>query len=91
MDTTNYPESRLFAPIPGATYEPGDIVISGRAESADFDHYIVEWGDGASPTAWSTVGVVLAGGGTAQVENGTLATINFPDNGTYSIRLTTYD
>ncbi|GAF97061.1 unnamed protein product, partial [marine sediment metagenome] len=77
-----------------ASFGKESIDIIGRAESADFDHYVIEWGIGQNPVVWNTSGVVLENGGLNQVASGKLASIDFSsaDFVDYiTIRLTVFD
>ncbi len=65
----------------------GKVVITGTAWDAAFDHYTLEYGAGATPTSWTTLGHPAG-----SVLNGTLATW-WPGSlsGVYTLRLTASD
>jgi subtilisin family serine protease len=56
------------------TAKPGSVIeVHGRATGAGFLSYRLEWAPGRNATTgWSTSGITLTGGGTAQVEDGML-------------------
>ncbi len=73
----------LLSPQPNAEVS-GVVPIRGRAHSEDFTRYIVEFGRGLSPTAWTTIQV-----STASTLDGNLAlwdTRSLTD-GTYTLRV----
>ncbi len=58
----------LFQPLPGETVS-GEVYIVGRANMPDFDHYMVEYGEGQDPIGWGLV----AGPVYSPVDSGLLA------------------
>ncbi|MGD8464497.1 MAG: PBP1A family penicillin-binding protein [Anaerolineae bacterium] len=78
----------LSQPQPGETVS-GDVYIAGQANMADFDRYVVEYGEGQGPVGWGTV----AGPFYAPVDGGLLAvwdTRSLPDRD-YTLRVVVYD
>ena len=73
----------------------GVVNLTGTAEQgttagAAFSNYVIEFGNGISPTSWMTTGISLRNNGQSEVFNDTLATWDtgqVPD-GTYTLRLT---
>ena len=77
----------ISSPASGASIS-GSVTISGKASSADFQSYRLEYGVGASPSEWA-----LIYQSTTPVNNSTLAVWNtngFPD-GEYTLRLVVTD
>ena len=77
----------IFSPSTGARLS-GVVPISGRASSSRFESYRVEYGQGASPSSWTTLIVREY-----EVESGTLAIWNVNDlpSGFYTLRLVVED
>ena len=78
----------LSQPLPGETVS-GDVYIAGQANMADFDRYVVEYGEGQNPLGWGTV----AGPFYAPVDGGLLAvwdTRSLPSMD-HTLRVVVYD
>jgi len=78
----------LFQPLPGETVSQ-DVYVVGRANVPDFDHYMVEYGEGQAPIGWGLV----AGPVYAPVDSGLLAvwdTQPLADRD-YTLRVVVYD
>jgi membrane peptidoglycan carboxypeptidase len=77
----------IFSPSPGAAVS-GTVQVQGRAASADFRSYRLEYGPGLSPASWTIIGQ-----GSAPVQNGTLGVWNTAalPRGTYTLQLTVVD
>ncbi|HLW55271.1 MAG TPA: S8 family serine peptidase [Candidatus Angelobacter sp.] len=78
---------KISSPAPG-TFVNSLVVISGTAQGSAFDHYVLEFGTGATPTVWTQFA-----SGTAQVNAAALGTLDpstMPD-GQYTIRLSAFD
>ena len=74
---------QVSAPPAGARIS-GSVAVIGRANSPDFERYVVEWGSGTNPSAW-----VAFAASTQAVEDGVLArwnTTQLPD-GAYTLRV----
>ncbi|MFH1850682.1 MAG: S8 family serine peptidase [archaeon] len=56
----------------------GELDILGRAAGANFDRYVVEYGQGKSPDTWFTDGISLANDGLEPIVDDILATIDIP-------------
>ncbi|MBI2933694.1 MAG: S8 family serine peptidase [Planctomycetes bacterium] len=81
--------------VPGSVSAQGSssLAIEGSAyvNAGTFDHYVLEFGVGISPTSWSAGRFTLAGGGTTPVVNGLLGTFDLSGlDGFYKIRLTAF-
>lgn len=78
----------LYQPAAGDTVS-GDVYVVGRAAMADFDHYVVEYGEGQDPLAWAVVADPVY----SPVEGGLLAIWDvraLPDRD-YSLRVVVHD
>jgi PKD repeat protein len=87
------PVANISAPKGGSTIKRGVDVVgtarAGDAPGATFDHYVVEYGAGKSPSSWTQIGLTS----TVPVTDDLLAvwdTTVLPD-GTYTLRLTVDD
>jgi len=75
---------KIASPVPprvpnlASVFKPGvAIAIQGTATGPSFHSFRVEWARGLDPAdGWSAAGMSLAGGGTAPIANGALATWN---------------
>ena len=78
----------LFQPLPGETVSE-EVYIVGRANMPDFDHYMVEYGEGQDPIGWGLV----AGPVYSPVDSGLLAVWNVTPlaDRDYSLRVVVYD
>lgn len=78
----------LFQPLPGETVQE-EVYVVGRANRPDFDHYIVEYGEGQDPLGWGLV----AGPVYAPVDGGLLAVwdIRSLADRDYTLRVVVYD
>ncbi|MEZ4767495.1 MAG: PBP1A family penicillin-binding protein [Caldilineales bacterium] len=79
----------IYQPYDGQIVE-GLVRIVGSATVADFDHYLVEYGESFSPGAWG----VVVGPVNNQVENGDLAlwdTARLPVDGPHLLRVVAVD
>ncbi|MCD6223050.1 MAG: DUF2341 domain-containing protein [Thermoplasmata archaeon] len=84
---------RLMPPIYSGTIAINGIACRGAETGATFSHYVIEYGAGLHPSAWSVAGITLVNGGNSEVINGVLAywdTTQVSD-GYYTLRLTVYD
>ncbi len=95
----NSQNASFISPIPPpsptspATFKNGAVIsITGTAAGTGFQSFQVDWAQGRDATSgWQTTGVTLAGGGSAPVTGGSLATwdtSSIPTAGYYTIRLT---
>ncbi len=80
-------------PTSPTTFKNGTAIsVSGEADGAGFQNFVVDWAAGLDPaTGFQTAGVTLMGGGTTAVSNGTLATwetSSINNAGFYTVRLT---
>ena len=89
----DYGENLQMPPI----YE-GNIAIEGMARRGNapgstFDHYTIEYGLGVDPISWSSDDITLADGGSSEVIQGTLATLDTSQlhEGYNTLRLMVYD
>jgi hypothetical protein len=91
---TNPVATRLSpAVLRGDVYLEG-IAKRGTAAGATFDNYTVQYGTGAAPTTWKTLGITLVNDGQNEIVNDLLATWNtrlVTPNTVYTIKLTVYD
>lgn len=74
-------------------YVNGTVKINGSAEGPGFDRYVIEIGEGQSPSNWTILGVSLTEDGISSINESILGILNtskFPD-GKYTIRLTATD
>ncbi|HJV49789.1 MAG TPA: S8 family serine peptidase, partial [Geothrix sp.] len=80
-------QAHFTAPA-GLTRITGPVTLSGIAQGAGFDHYVLEYGAGATPGIWNSLGTgaVATAGGVLGVFDPSL----LPD-GYYTIRLTVFD
>jgi 1A family penicillin-binding protein len=78
----------LLQPTPGETVF-GEVYVEGRANLADFDHYIVEYGVGRDPIGWGPV----AGPIYTPVDGGLLAiwNVRLLENRDYTLRVLVYN
>jgi hypothetical protein len=78
----------LFQPLPGETVS-GDVYVAGRANLPEFDHYVVEYGEGQDPLGWGPV----AGPVYAPVDGGLLAVWNVRTlaDRDYTLRVVVFD
>ena len=78
----------LFQPLPGETVSE-DVYVVGRAYMPDFDHYVVEYGEGQEPLGWG----LAAGPFYAPVDSGLLAVWNVRSlpSRDYTLRVVVYD
>jgi len=80
------PEAIITYPTSGLSLA-GKVTVLGTASDQYFDHYILQYGQGSSPTAWQTIttgySVVTSG------RLGTWETIGL--NGTYTLKLSSFD
>ena len=80
----------LTPPHVGGVVNLTGTAEQGTAAGAAFSNYVIEFGNGISPTSWMTTGISLRNNGQSEVFNDTLATWDtgqVPD-GTYTLRLT---
>lgn len=84
---TNALQAHFTAPA-GLTRIAGPVTLYGTAQGTGFDHYVLEFGSGASPDSWNVIGTgsVAAAGGPLGVFDPSLV----PD-GHYTLRLTVFD
>ena len=84
----------IKSPDDRASFTRSQVVnIVGTVKSDNFINYKIEYGKGASPSAWISEGVALTGNGTQVVENGVLAQWNLSkitDSGYYQYRVRIY-
>ena len=68
---------------------PSEVYVVGRANMPDFDHYVVEYGEGQDPIGWGLV----AGPVYAPVDSGLLAVwdVRRLANRDYTLRVVVYD
>ncbi len=78
----------LFQPQPGEVVA-GDVYVVGRAAMPDFDHYVVEYGEGRDPIGWGLV----AGPVYSPIDSGLLAVWDVRDlaDRDYTLRVVVYD
>ena len=78
----------LFQPLPGETVAQ-EVHVVGRANIADFDHYMIEYGEGQNPIGWGHV----AGPVYAPVDSGLLAVWDVRPlaNRDFALRVVVYD
>lgn len=78
----------IFRPSPGETVG-GDVSVYGRTNIPDFDHYIVEYGEGNAPIGWGTV----TGPIYTPVDDGLLAVwdVRALFNRDYTLRIVVFD
>jgi 1A family penicillin-binding protein len=78
----------LFQPLPGETVSQ-EVYIAGRANSPEFDHYVVEYGEGQDPIGWGLV----AGPIYSPVDGGLLAVwdVRGLADRDYTLRVVAYD
>jgi RHS repeat-associated protein len=81
------PTGAITSPAASATVN-GSVPVTGTASDTNFSQYILDYGSGASPTTWTSIGTF-----TTQVTNGTLGTWNVGSlaYGTWTVRLRVYD
>jgi RHS repeat-associated protein len=81
------PTGAITSPAANATVS-GSVTIVGTASDTNFTQYILDYGSGASPTSWTSIGTY-----TTQVTNATLGTWNAGSlaTGTWTVRLRVYD
>ena len=80
-------EAKIFGPVDG-TRMTGPTTVSGVARGTGFVHYVLAYGAGPSPTAWTTFqdsSVPATGGALGTLDPAPLA------DGLYTVRLTAYD
>jgi len=82
----------LTGPPAYSRWRDGTIEVTGTVAPADLQSYAVEWGEIRPGTTqvWRSDGVTLAGGGTAPVHDGVLATVDLgalPDPVRFDLRL----
>jgi membrane peptidoglycan carboxypeptidase len=84
--TTDLP-AVIFSPLPGQTIL-GPFQVTGRASSANFISYQLEFGSGSAPGAWTPISQ-----GIAKVDSGTLGIWNTESlaPGVYTLRLVVQD
>jgi 1A family penicillin-binding protein len=78
----------LFQPMPGETISQETYVV-GRANMPDFDHYVVEYGEGQDPIGWGQV----SGPVYSPVDSGLLAVwdVRPLSSRDYTLRVVVYD
>ena len=78
----------LFQPLPGETVSQ-EVYVVGQADRPDFDHYLVEYGEGQDPLGWGPV----AGPVYSPVDSGLLAVwdVSSLADRDYTLRLVVYD
>jgi parallel beta-helix repeat protein len=84
IQSPNFPTSVLTTSGP----VEGSVPITGTAAGNGFTSYILDFGNGISPSSWQTIAA-----GSSPVENGTLGTLDaesLPEGGVYALRLRTY-
>ncbi len=81
-------EVAVLQPAPGETVAE-DVYVVGRANMPDFDHYVVEYGEGRDPIGWGLV----AGPVYEPVDSGLLAVWDVRPlaDRDYSLRVVVYD
>jgi len=98
------PLARFSMPIDSGIYKLfpstyGDnVIINGTAcqgfdPGSTFDHYTIEYGEGMTPTTWSSNEITLINDGKNEVVEGILAKVDPSqlNNGPYIFRLSVYD
>ncbi|MBN3033083.1 MAG: S8 family peptidase [Candidatus Saganbacteria bacterium] len=80
------PEAQITSPAAGASVQ-GATTVSGTARDANFDHYTVEYGAGASPASYQTVGTFY----NAVTADALAAWETSGLTGLYTLRLTAVD
>jgi len=82
------PTAAITSPADGTPLSLGAIQIRGTAASPAFLDAVVEYGESASPSSWTTIARI-----TSPVVNGTLANWNATglQAGTYAVRVTVRD
>jgi 1A family penicillin-binding protein len=78
----------ITQPVAGTTVG-GEVAVYGRTNIPDFDHYIVEYGEGNAPIGWGAV----AGPIYTPVDDGLLAVwdVRGLDNRDYTLRIVVFD
>lgn len=82
---------RFLSPMAGSTYRgPQSIPIVGSVLGAGFSSYAIEWGIGATPATWSSVGVTLNTPTMRKVADllGTWNNASITTTGTVTLRIT---
>jgi 1A family penicillin-binding protein len=81
-------EVALFQPMPGEAVSE-EVYVVGRANMPDFDHYVVEYGEGQDPIGWGQV----SGPVYAPVDSGLLAVWDVRPlaDRDYTLRVVVYD
>ena len=75
MAVVTIDNSYITYPVDDDFLRAGDtIVITGTANGPYFQSYTTEYGEGSSPTTWTSEEIVLTNGGTVPVIDGVLAT-----------------
>ncbi len=79
-------EAKITAP-PDGTVTSGQLTISGVARGTAFSHYVLEYGAGALPTAWTTITT------SSTPTAGTLGVFDTTSlsDGVYAVRLTAFN
>lgn len=69
------------------------ITIEGTVIGSNFSHYIIEVGEGVSPSTWTNSGIILNNDGKAEVIDGILGKWDSSSSvdGTHTVRLKTFD
>ncbi|MEZ4554001.1 MAG: transglycosylase domain-containing protein [Dehalococcoidia bacterium] len=82
------PTAAITSPVDGTPLTFGAVQIRGTAASPAFIDAVIEYGESATPSSWTTIARL-----TTPVLSGTLATWNTTnlDGGTYSVRVTVRD
>jgi len=82
------PTAAITAPVDGTPLSLGTVQLRGTAASPAFLDAVVEYGESASPSSWTTITRI-----TSPVASGTLANWNTAglQPGTYSVRVTVRD
>lgn len=79
-----------FTSPAGQTQVAGPITLAGTAQGGGFDHYVLEYGSGISPTTWHQFYV-----STSSSTNSALGVFDpgllFLPDGAYTLRLTAFD
>jgi 1A family penicillin-binding protein len=78
----------LFQPMPGEAVSE-EVYVVGRANMPDFDHYVVEYGEGQDPIGWGEVSGPIY----APVDSGLLAVwdVRSLADRDYTLRVVVYD
>jgi hypothetical protein len=78
----------LFQPLPGETVSE-EVYVVGRANMPNFDHYVVEYGEGQDPIGWGPV----SGPVDTPVDGGLLAVwdVRSLADRDYTLRVVVYD